>query len=268
MPETNTSAMPPSMTTMLHILSSDHGASVVELAERGRLGRSTAAKVLTALEARGLARRQSAEPASKRSPDLWFATTPPASAQAEPANTSHTPAPENPAVADKAPGSTAATARHGDTHDQVTRASEGANDAVEPETAPDGEVEPDTTNTAARADTTDDQSSVTLTADAAPATDNPASAGGNAPAATAPQRTPAETTAPTRLGKGGLRALVVDYLTAHPGEEMTAPKIGKSLGRSSGAVANALDTLVKNGQAELTGEKPRTFRHRAAQSGN
>jgi DNA-binding MarR family transcriptional regulator len=246
------------MTTMLEILSGDHGASVVELAERGRLGRSTAAKVLTALEARGLARRQSAEPANKRSPDLWFATTPPASAKAEPANASHTPLPENPATADKVPGSKAATAQHGDTHDQGTRTPESANDGVEPETAPDGEVEPDTTNTTTHAETTDDQPSATLTAD------DPAPTGGNAPAATARQRTPAETAAPPRLAKGGLRALVVDYLTAHPGEEMTAPKIGKSLGRSSGAVANALDTLVKNGQAELTREKPRTFRHHPA----
>jgi hypothetical protein len=268
MSETNTSAMPASMTTMLHNLSSDHGASVVELAERGRLGRSTAAKVLTALEARGLARRQSAAPASKRSPDLWFATTPPASAQAEPANASHTPAPENPAAADEASGSKTAPARRGDAHDHVTSAPEGANEAVEPDTAPDSEVEPDTSDTTTRADNTNDQPSATLTADAAPATDDPTPTDGDARAIAARRGAPVETAAPTRLAKGGLRALVVDYLTAHPGEELTAPKIGKSLRRSSGAVANALDTLVKNGQAELTREKPRTFRHRPAQNAN
>ena len=36
------------------------------------------------------------------------------------------------------------------------------------------------------------------------------------------------------------------------------------LGHSSGAIANALDTLVKLGEAEVATEKPRRFR-RAAQ---
>ena len=38
------------------------------------------------------------------------------------------------------------------------------------------------------------------------------------------------------------------------------------LGHSSGAIANALDTLVKLGEAEVATEKPRRFR-RAAQPG-
>ena len=36
------------------------------------------------------------------------------------------------------------------------------------------------------------------------------------------------------------------------------------LGHSSGAIANALDTLVKHGDAELATEKPRKFRLAAA----
>ena len=49
-----------------------------------------------------------------------------------------------------------------------------------------------------------------------------------------------------------------------PGGEFTPHEIHKVLGHSSGAIANALDTLVKLGDAELATEKPRRFR-RAAQ---
>jgi hypothetical protein len=36
------------------------------------------------------------------------------------------------------------------------------------------------------------------------------------------------------------------------------------LGNSSGAIANALDTLVQHGHAELASDKPRRFRLAAA----
>ena len=45
-----------------------------------------------------------------------------------------------------------------------------------------------------------------------------------------------------------------------PGRELHPAPGGKKLARSSGAVANALDTLVKLGDAELATEKPRSFR--------
>ena len=54
------------------------------------------------------------------------------------------------------------------------------------------------------------------------------------------------------------------HLDAHPGGEFTPHEIHKVLGHSSGAIANALDTLVKLGDAEVATEKPRRFR-RAAQ---
>lgn len=251
MPETHTTAMPPSMTTMLGILSDEHGATVVELANRGRLGRSTAAKVLTALETQGLARRQSTERTGTRAPDLWFAATAHTPAQAHDETAQSEPA--APSAAGPKPETTAA--QRGAARDEETSQTEG--DGPQSETAADDEAEPDPADTATP-DTGDD----------AAASGAAAPEGGAAPSSAAPQPVPAATTAPPRLAKGGLRTLVVDYLTAHPHEEMTASAIGKSLGRSSGAVANALDTLVKNGQAELTCEKPRKFRHRAPQSGN
>lgn len=46
--------------------------------------------------------------------------------------------------------------------------------------------------------------------------------------------------------------------------EFTPHAIGRVLGRSSGAVANALDRLTALGQAQLTSDKPR--RYQAAQT--
>ena len=63
---------------------------------------------------------------------------------------------------------------------------------------------------------------------------------------------------------GGLRGKVLAHLDAHRGGEFTPHEIHKVLGHSSGAIANALETLVRLGGAEVATEKPRRFR-RAAQ---
>ena len=63
---------------------------------------------------------------------------------------------------------------------------------------------------------------------------------------------------------GQLRDLVAAHLAAHPGAEFTPHAIGRVLGRSSGAVANALDRLTALGQAQLTSDKPRRYQHQAA----
>ena len=61
------------------------------------------------------------------------------------------------------------------------------------------------------------------------------------------------------LGKGELRNLVRDFLAAHPGHEFTPTVIGRELGRSSGAIGNALDKLVISGEAVLVKDAPRIF---------
>ena len=63
---------------------------------------------------------------------------------------------------------------------------------------------------------------------------------------------------------GGLRDKVLAHLNEHPDKEFTPHEIHKVLSHSSGAIANALETLVKLGEAEVATEKPRRFR-RAAQ---
>ena len=69
---------------------------------------------------------------------------------------------------------------------------------------------------------------------------------------------------------GALRELVAAHLRAYSDQNFTPHQIGRVLGRSSGAVANALDRLVSLGEAELATEKPRSFRlaGAAAPAGN
>jgi len=62
---------------------------------------------------------------------------------------------------------------------------------------------------------------------------------------------------------GALRDKVVAHLDAHPDGEFTPHEIHKVLNHSSGAIANALETLVKHGEAEVATEKPRRFRRAA-----
>jgi hypothetical protein len=69
----------------------------------------------------------------------------------------------------------------------------------------------------------------------------------------------AATGQPTRLGKGALRGMVEDYLTERAGEQLSPSAIGKALGRSSGAVSNALVKLVADGYAVQTQDKPKRF---------
>jgi hypothetical protein len=60
-------------------------------------------------------------------------------------------------------------------------------------------------------------------------------------------------------GPGGLRDKILAHLRDHPGQDFTPHEIHKVINHSSGAIANALDTLVKHGHAELGSEKPRKF---------
>lgn len=237
MPE-SPSTMTPSMTTILNLLSPGHAATSAELSERGRIGRSTASKTLAALEAKGLARRVSDErPSGVRSPDLWFAATPGEAAQPEPATRE--------AGCDGAEFGTGLAAESEARENDAPRpATEAGTRVPEPE-HPSVHVVPQDGD---RADP-----APTVTA-----------ASNGADAATAPQAEPA---APGRLAKGGLRDLVAEHLTAHPDEEFTAPKLSKILKRSSGAISNVFDALVKTGEAEMTSERPRRFRHLAAHPG-
>ncbi len=66
-----------------------------------------------------------------------------------------------------------------------------------------------------------------------------------------------------RLGNGQLRRQVAEYLADHPGPCKTG-EIAKALGRSAGAVGNALTTLADRGEADLVPGKPIRYQANAA----
>jgi MoxR-like ATPase len=80
----------------------------------------------------------------------------------------------------------------------------------------------------------------------------------------APAVTPAPLITPTgpsgRLPNGELRRQVAVHLDEAPGDTFTAGEIARALGRSSGAVANALAVLAAHGEAELMFERPARYR--------
>ncbi|WP_433236027.1 AAA family ATPase [Actinomadura nitritigenes] len=88
---------------------------------------------------------------------------------------------------------------------------------------------------------------------------------GTAPAAatsTGPTPTPGVLPASPggRLGQGELRRRVAAILADQPQNLFTPGEIARHLGRSAGAVANALDTLTDRGQAERVAGRPRRYR--------
>jgi predicted transcriptional regulator len=67
-----------------------------------------------------------------------------------------------------------------------------------------------------------------------------------------------------RLGAGQLRQLVLGCLAERPGQALSPTAIAKTLDRSAGAVANALQVLAGQGAVVQTQPKPRRFTITAA----
>ena len=63
-----------------------------------------------------------------------------------------------------------------------------------------------------------------------------------------------------RLRPGALGGLVVEYLKEHGGEALGPSAVGKALGRSQGAVANALARLTEAGTVVEVSESPHRYR--------
>ena len=74
-----------------------------------------------------------------------------------------------------------------------------------------------------------------------------------APAAETGQAAPT-----TRLGRGALRAMVLDYVRSQPGEASPSA-IASVLGHSAGAVGNALAKLADAGEVRLSSVSPRRY---------
>jgi DNA-binding MarR family transcriptional regulator len=79
-----------------------------------------------------------------------------------------------------------------------------------------------------------------------------------APSAAAPEN-PVASGDGSRLGRGVLGALVLDYLTTRPEESFGPSAVGKALGRSGGAVSNSLAAMAERGEVVQVTDKPRRY---------
>lgn len=202
------------------------GATAVDLAEAACVGKSTAGKILSALEKRGQARRATQDKGAA----LWFPVTDTPAADDSPAIPAQAGPVEPPAD---------------DTPAEVV---DGA--------ITDEEVIPVDGHTPEEVAATD------AGLDGDPADEMP----GPATLADHPnigQKRPIGEVGKgglVILASGGLRAEVLDYLADHPGEH-TPARVAKALGgRSGGAVQKIMAKLAAERVAELTCEKPKTYR--------
>ncbi|MCX4458232.1 hypothetical protein OG585_37530 [Streptomyces sp. NBC_01340] len=220
---------PAVITVYTQLVAFTEPVTVDDIAQAAQSARSSTFKHLVALEKRGLAHRdRGIQNGPTRRPDLWRAT------HTEPSPTpDETPADEEPTK--PVPGTAPASDPFADTTDLKTESD--APTSHDPE----------------------GNSPTLQTAEPAPVVALPA-----------PRTAPIEPSSPAaitslaggnkRLAPGGLRQLVIDHLNAHPGEVFTATRISRMIDRSSGAIANALATLAKQGIAEQVTDRPRTYR--------
>ncbi|MGP4115021.1 hypothetical protein ACTWP5_29480 [Streptomyces sp. 4N509B] len=257
---TVSSSAPTALERVSAALAAHPGATTAELTRAAGTGYSTTGKALATLEKTGQARREKGgrDQNNRAIPDRWHAT--PHSHDAAPAiDTStdttaakETPAPEQRPETDNTPAGAS-------THDD--------------ESTPEPEPEPATrAEQALVTDTATSETSGASTPDTdiqPPAPPSDASATPQAPASrsqaddvpttneTAAPPAPTTTSAAARLAPGALRQLVVEHLTAHPEEAFTATAISRVIERSSGAIANALATLTRQGIACQVSDRPR-----------
>ncbi|QFU86746.1 hypothetical protein [Amycolatopsis sp. YIM 10] len=240
-------------------------STTAALAMAAGVGRSTAAKILARWGRDGTAVRTAGD--GPRNPDTW--TLAPSNREASAPDT------EDAQLDATAMSSTDNPAeRTCDTDDDTTQDPADAEDTVTGRDNATAEDTPAVHEVTAGSDATADAAA--SSADIDSDTDSPAPlpetarvdpAGSTTENETEPSREepPAVTDPDTsradkdRLPKGGLRALVEEYLTEHPGESFGPAKIGNDLSRSGGAVNNALEKLVTDGYAIKTCEAPKRF---------
>ncbi|WP_242909665.1 MarR family transcriptional regulator [Actinomadura terrae] len=262
------------------------GVTVTALTEASGTSRATVTKALTAFENAGRAARTAGQGTGRgRTPDVWTPVIPSAStgtgdaATAAPVNDAATAPTSTP---NAAPGigvispDTLATAMQvlADESDRRAATAELLRKAQEEEAERrarvDAELRKAEQRETARVILTDLLSAVTTTL-AAIASDNDEQitrgmediaryAGSVRRTTRATTGTRTSRTTGDRGAPLPLRPLVAEHLNAYPDLEFTPGEIAKVLDRSSGAVANALDTLVGRGEAVLTCERPRRFR--------
>jgi predicted transcriptional regulator len=255
--------------------SNGDGATTATIATTAGVSRAAASKALTTLETGGKARREKGT--GRGAPDTWHpaGTAGPgsqtAATQPGPGNT-----PDEPAQPATPPPDTASAPAATTTAEAGNAASDpAAPPASDPASPPadGGPATPPPPDPAVLTVLTENASQITV---AATAVTTAVAAGDLGAARSAIEEIRDQAAAALRAVKaaaggsrssgtaarpGQLRELVAAHLAARPEEEFTPHEIGKVIERSSGAVANALDRLTELGQATLSCEKPRRYRH-------
>ncbi|RMI28968.1 MarR family transcriptional regulator [Nocardia stercoris] len=209
-------------------LAAHPGSTAAELADAAGTGASTARAILSRWATVGAALRLRSTEAGPRVADRWTPATtePDTAADNDDAGPLTRPEPDTDHAAGEPTDATPLPAPD-------TSADQPAL------TVPDGTPGPQQP-----ANGTDDGHSATQAADA-PAAGTDAAAG--------------QQESPVRLAAGALRGQVEDFLRDHPGSEFTPHQIGKTIGRSSGAVHNALEKLTALGTARKTSARPKKY---------
>ncbi|GAA0523638.1 MULTISPECIES: hypothetical protein [Streptomyces] len=229
-------------------LNNQPGTTSTTLAQAAGAGQSTTTKALRYFEQTGLASRESAAPdGSGRPVNYWYPTpTPDPDTSTAPDTTDEPPNADNdsheqehhdhPAPTAESPAPEDDTSEHDDADEDEQRGSASEpSQGVESDDAPAPVSEPPTREAASGHTRTEE-----------------------------PQPTVNQSGHRTRLAPGALRQMVIGHLTAHPNEAFTATRISRIIEKSSGAIANALVTLTKQGITEQVTERPRTYRITAA----
>ncbi|MBB5856430.1 hypothetical protein ACFQ05_26485 [Amycolatopsis umgeniensis] len=232
---TATQKTPTTEDKVLAALNANPASTTATLATAAGVGRSTAAKILARWGRDGTAIRTAGD--GPRNPDTWTPipsdhdTTAPSTDDAHP---------------DAAAGNTA------NTSEATPETVSDTDDAPEPTATDTAQNEVDPTTTA-------DDTGTTPLPDTSPKDPTDGATKPEPSVTGSPAVTDIARLEKDRLPKGGLRAIVEEYLTEHPGEDFGPAKIGKNLGRSGGAVNNALEKLVADGYAIKTCEAPKRF---------
>jgi hypothetical protein len=285
-------------------LLAEPGGAAALLALAAGTSRPTASRVLVAMEAQGLVRRESGErgEGNGRRPDRWYLTAAPTVDATERDVTSEpTPDEEREAVTSQQEEQEEPVAEKDEFPKPLTKeaivgeaAADTASEPGEPAVhdahhSPDGDGDGDEAREAeaggeaeaqGRAEGAggpggDDQSQQPDNGQP-PSGDVAALTSGSGPVVTPGHPCPTcghrarpaaqrAASGGTRLGQGQLHELALEHMRAHPEQEWTATGVAKEIGRSSGAIANAMVTMVNRGEAEMTCAAPRRYRALAAE---
>ncbi|MEV6639646.1 hypothetical protein [Amycolatopsis sp. NPDC051371] len=244
-------------------LADNPGSTTAALAMAAGVGRSTAAKILARWGRDGTALRTAG--AGPRIPDTWTlaqsdSTTVAPDADDTPTDATATASGNHASDTDTTNAKEDGTETKADTGDgpstEVTTAK-----ALPSDTDADGKQTSDGKNTGNGTVASDTTSPPSDSVPVSLVTEQ-SETGSTRSAETAPPGAATADTAPAekdRLPKGGLRALVEEYLTEHASDSFGPAKIGRNLGRSGGAVNNALEKMVADGYAIKTCEAPKRF---------